>query len=72
MGILAGLVSIDDRVRDRFVELVYGGGAAPWDSRLADLGDALLGAARHQSIENAPLVVFATAGALLFLFMVKT
>jgi hypothetical protein len=29
-------------------------------------------AAKHQSIENAPLVVFATAGAILFLFMVKT
>ena len=29
-------------------------------------------AVRHQSLENAPMVVFATAGALLFLFMVRT
>jgi hypothetical protein len=29
-------------------------------------------AARHQSIENAPLVIFATVGAVLFLFMVRT
>ena len=31
--------------------------------RAAFLGDAVWTAARHQSIENAPLVVFATVGA---------
>jgi hypothetical protein len=32
----------------------------------------LLSAVRYQSIENAPLLIFATVGAVLFLFMVKT
>jgi len=27
---------------------------------------------RYQSIENAPLVLFATVGGVLFLFMVRT
>lgn len=70
-GILAGLVSIDPRVRGRFAELVHGGGT-PWDNRLADLGGALLDAARYQSIENAPLVVFAAVSAMLVLFMWRT
>ena len=72
-GILFALVSVDDRVRDRFSELVSAGnGVTPMTSRLADLGGALFSAARHQSIENAPLVVFAAVSAILVLFMVKT
>jgi len=67
------LVSIDARVRDRFSELVSSGDTVgSWSDRAAYLGDAMLSAARHQSIENAPLVVFATVGAVLFLFMVRT
>jgi hypothetical protein len=73
VGILMGLVSIDPRVRDRFSEFFYGGnGVAPWNSRLADLGGALADAARYQSIENAPLVVFAAVSAMLVLFMWRT
>ena len=29
-------------------------------------------AVRHQSLENAPLLVFAAVGAVLFVFMVRT
>ena len=73
-GILAALVSVDPRVRDRMTELVGGGGdpLASWSSRATQLVDALGTALRHQSIENAPLLVFATVGAVLFLFMVRT
>ena len=73
-GILAALVSVDPRVRDRMTELVGGGGdpLASWSSRATQLVDALGTAIRHQSIENAPLLVFATVGAVLFLFMVRT
>jgi hypothetical protein len=72
-AIIAALVSVDDRVRTQFTQLVSGGdGIASWDNRLADLGTALVAAIRHQSIDNAPLMVFATVGALLFLFMVRT
>ena len=72
-AVLLALVSVDERVRDRFHELVAGGDTVgSWGDRAAFLGDALFTAVRHQSIENAPLVVFATAGAVLFLFMVRT
>jgi hypothetical protein len=71
--VLLALVSVDDRVRERFNELISGGETVgTWGERASYLGDAVVTAARHQSIENAPLVVFATVGAVLFLFMVRT
>jgi hypothetical protein len=74
-AVLLVLVSIDDRVGDRFNALVYGGSGGsltPWGDRAGDLGSALVSAARHQSIENAPLLVFAAVGAVLVVFMLKT
>jgi hypothetical protein len=74
-AILLVLVSIDDRVRERFGELVHGGSngsLTPWGDRAGDLGGALVAAAKHQSIENAPLLVFAAVGAVLFVFMLKS
>lgn len=70
--IVMTLVSVDAGVRDRFSELVSPEGVSGWGDRASFLGEAVVTAAKHQSIENAPLVVFATAGAILFLFMVKT
>ena len=73
VAILLGLVSIDARVQDRFTELfATGQGLSPWGDRIGDLGGALITALRTQSIENAPLLVFATGGLILFLFMVKS
>lgn len=70
--IVMALVTVDARVRDRFEMLASSGDAMSWADRTSSLGEVIVSAAKHQSIENAPLVVFATAGALLFLFMVKT
>ena len=71
-GLLLALVSVDARVRERMSELVSGGdGLGGWSARLNELGEALSTAVRHQSIENAPLLIFATVGAVLFLFMVR-
>lgn len=72
-AILLMLVSIDGRVRDRFGDLLSGGnGLSPLGARAADLGEALVSAARYQSIENAPLLVFAAVGGVLVLFMLRT
>jgi hypothetical protein len=72
-GIMLGLVSVDARVRDTVGALVTGGdGMSSWSARMGELGDAMLVAAQHQSIENAPLVVFAGVSAVLVLFMVRT
>ena len=71
--VVGGLVYVDPRVRDRFTQLVSGGdGISSWDNRLVELGGALVGAIRYQSIENGPLMIFAVVGAVLFLFMIRT
>lgn len=72
VAILAALVSVDDRVQERFTELLSGGdGLSPWGDRAGDLVTALTSALKYQSIENAPLLVFAAVGAMLFVFMVR-
>lgn len=71
--LLLALVSVDQRVRDKFTELVAGNPSmSSWTDRASDLGDIVFTAVRHQSIENAPMVLFATVGGVLFLFMVRT
>ena len=71
-GVLLALVSIDGRVRERLSDVVSGGDTVtPWGDRLSDLGEALSTAVRYQSIENAPLLLFAAVGAVLFVFMLK-
>jgi hypothetical protein len=71
LAVLLMLVSVDDRVRDRFNDMAYGNGAKSLTHRAEDLSGALLTAARRQSIDNAPLLVFAVGGAVLVVFMVK-
>ena len=72
-GVLFALASVDARVRDKVNEVVSGSdGLTPWGDRVSDLVGALASAVRHQSIENAPLLVFAAVGAVLFVFMVRT
>lgn len=74
-AVLAMLVSIDPRVRARFVSLAAdptGSAITPLGDRLSDLSGALWLAAKDQSIENAPLLIFSVIGALLVLFMVRT
>ena len=70
--VLAALVSVDDRVRERFSNVWAGGQLTPWGDRVGDLGDARMRALRHQSIENAPLLIFTAVGAVLVVFMVKS
>lgn len=71
--LLLALVWVDERVRDRFEDVIAGRtDMSPLDDRLADLGDAVGLALRTQSVENGPLVAFATVGAVLFLFMFRT
>jgi hypothetical protein len=68
--VIGGLCWVDERVAQQVNALISGGN--PLHHRIADVGDALLTAAKHQSIENAPVVVFTALGFILFLFMVKT
>ena len=70
--VIAGLTFVDPRVRDRLGALVSGQDGGTLSDRASELGTALLTALKYQSIENAPLLIFATVGAVLFLFMVRT
>ena len=74
--LVLGLAAIDERVRGQIVSLLRGG--AP-SAELASVGDqlenlamTLLQTLRHQSIEHAPLVIFALAAMVLVLFMLRT
>jgi hypothetical protein len=69
--VLLLLVSVDPRVREKANDLVVGNGVSTLGNRATDLGGTLVSAARHQSIENSPLVIFAAVGAILVLFMLK-
>jgi hypothetical protein len=74
--LLVALVSIDERVRARVEGLVT---TPPSSSEIAGVG-AVYGnvstlmykAARDQSVEHAPMVIFAVAATVLVLFMLRT
>jgi hypothetical protein len=73
--VLTALVSMDERVRGRFWSLFEdpsGGALSPLGSRISDLGSVLWEAARDQSIDNAPLLVFTAVGVVLVAFMLRT
>jgi hypothetical protein len=73
VALLLLLVFFDGRVRQQFGQVVYGDSQmSSLGSRMTDLGGILLAAVRYQSIENAPMVVFAAVGAVLVLFMLRT
>lgn len=74
--LLAGLVSVDDRVRQQ-VGLRLSGDSASEELRSAgvqvhDLVAVIFEAARHQSIEHAPMMLFVLAASILFVFMLRT
>ncbi len=71
-AVLFGLVSVDPRVHDRMTDLIASGGVTPWGGRFGDLLNALWNAARTQSLDNAPVLVFVTVGTVLTLFMLRS
>jgi hypothetical protein len=73
--ILVVLVSIDPNVRMKASSMLsdpVGGAVTPFGDKATDLGGALVDALKAQSIDNAPMLVFAVVGGVLFLFMLKT
>ena len=71
-AILFALVSVDPRVEAQVSDLVRGASVTSWSDRLGDLGGALWSAARDHSIDSAPLLIFATVGVVLTVFMLKS
>jgi hypothetical protein len=74
-GVLAALVSVDPRVRERVWAVVSdpsSGAVTPLGDRLSELFGAIWLAAKYHSIENAPLLIFAVIGAVLVIFMLRS
>ncbi len=75
VAVLATLVAIDGRVRDRFAALVSEASSDPiatWGQRATAFSDAVIQAARDHSIDQAPLLVFTVVAAALLIFMLRT
>jgi hypothetical protein len=71
--VLSVLVSTDPRVRDHVSDLfVRSASVSAWSDRLSDLASTLWMAMQDQGLDNAPLLVFATVGVVLTLFMFKS
>lgn len=74
--LLATLVAVDPRVRDQLSLRVGGGGAsseiARAGSEIRNVATVLVQAARDQSLEHAPLMIFALGATVLVLFMLRT
>ena len=70
--VLFGLVSVDQRVHERVSDLFFTGSVTPWGDRVGDLVSALWIAARAQSLDNAPVLVFVTVGTVLTIFMLRS
>ena len=74
--LIVGLVSVDERMRERLAaalsdppssaQLVSAG------NRVHDVAAVLIMAAKDQSIEHAPLMIFGVAATILVLFMLRT
>jgi hypothetical protein len=75
VAVLATLVAVDSRVRDRFEALVSeasSDGLTSWENRAGAFADAVAQAARDRSIDQAPLLVFTVVAAALLIFMLRT
>ena len=72
---LAALVSFDPRVRVKFWSVLgdpNAGVIAPFSDRLGELGSTLWMAARDQSMDNGPFLIFAVVGVALVAFMLRS
>lgn len=75
-AIVVGLAVIDERVRSEVAALVSGhagvGEIAGFGGRIQELGMIAMQAVRDQSIEHAPLTLFALVALVLFSLMIRT
>ena len=72
--LLTILVAVDDRVRERFSGQLNGSPSAQLadaGSHVRNLASVVFDAARAQSIEHAPLLIFVLAASVLVLFMLR-
>jgi hypothetical protein len=72
---LGAIVSVDERVRQRFVQAfnqTSGEGVGSWIGELQAIAGVVATAARDQSLEHAPLLVFVAVALVLLACMLRT
>ena len=76
LTLVIALVMLDDRVRDQISGVLDpkhpGAALTSLSGRVSEVLAIMAMAAREQSIEHAPLVIFALAATVLVLFMLRT
>jgi hypothetical protein len=74
VALLAALIRIDARVRERFWSMVdqMAQGNVPWVEEMGTVGDALLQSVQDMSLEHAPLLIFSFVALVLVMFMLRT
>lgn len=70
LGVLIALSSVDERLRQALPATARDVSAI--GDKAGDAGNALLSAARRQSIDQQPMVVFVALGAALTVFMLRS
>ena len=71
-AVLFALVSFDPRVKEQVTDSLRNTSAHSMTGRATQVGGALWRAARDKSLDGAPVLVFATVGTLLTVFMLRT
>jgi hypothetical protein len=71
-AVLFALVSFDPRVKSQVTDSLRNTSAHTMTSRAGEVGGVLWRAARDKSMDGAPVLIFATVGIVLTIFMLKT
>jgi len=71
-AILFALVSFDPRVKAQVSDTLRTSSAYSWSHSAGEIGGTLWRAARDKSMDGAPVLIFATVGAVLTVFMLRT
>ena len=71
-AILFALVSFDPRVKAQVSDSLRTSSASSWSRSAGEIGGTLWRAARDKSMDGAPVLIFATVGAVLTVFMLRT
>ncbi len=75
LALVVCLAAIDEDIREQVAHVLHGGAPARTTAIATDvreLGFVVMQAVGDQTIEHAPLVIFAFAAAVLVLFMLRT
>jgi hypothetical protein len=70
--ILFALVSFDPRVKEQVSSTLRSGSVHSWTHSAGEVGSTLWRAAQDKSLDGGPVLIFATVGAVLTVFMLRS